>query len=269
MSNVISDSIRRVLAIARNTLLEALRNRAFVGMGIAAFGLVVSSIAISSLAVRDQAERVLVDFGLAATSIMEIVIAITMGVILVFKEIDRKTFYLVLPKPIRRTEVLAGKFFGLLAVLGVSLLLMAGGWLVSLAAKGIAIPPGVPQALVLVWAQAAVITSVALFFSSFASPVLSGVFTFGVFMVGSSVTVLEELMTAHKGWLAENGPARLIAEGAVAIFPDLSIFNVGKELILRIPITWEYVGSSLLYGGCYCLFFLALAGLIFQRRDFS
>ena len=155
MKNGLADSIRRTFAIARNTVLEAIRNRAFLGMGIAAFGLVVSSIALSSLAVRDQAERVLVDFGLAATSLMEIVIAITMGVILVFKEIDRKTFYLVLPKPIRRSEVIAGKFVGLLGVLGASLLLMAAGWLISLQVKGISIPAGVPQALLLVWAQAA------------------------------------------------------------------------------------------------------------------
>ncbi|HOC98927.1 MAG TPA: ABC transporter permease [Myxococcota bacterium] len=269
MKNGFADSIRRTFAIARNTVLEAIRNRAFLGMGIAAFGLVVSSIALSSLAVRDQAERVLVDFGLAATSLMEIVIAITMGVILVFKEIDRKTFYLVLPKPIRRSEVIAGKFVGLLGVLGASLLLMAAGWLISLQVKGISIPAGVPQALLLVWAQAALITSVAIFFSSFASPVLSGVFTFGVFMVGSSVTVLQELMQARKGMLATPGPARLIAEGAVAVFPDLSVFNVGKELILRIPVTWEYVGASMLYCGFYCLFFLAIGALVFQRRDFS
>lgn len=269
MISFITDGLRRIFAISRNTVLEALRNRAFLGMGIAAFGLVVSSIALSSLAVRDQAERVLVDFGLAATSLMEIIIAITMGVILVYKEIDRKTFYLILPKPIRRPEVILGKFFGLLFVLAVSLALMAGGWLVSLAAKGVSIPAGIPQSLILVWCQAALITSVALFFSSFASPVLSGVFTFGVFLVGSSVTVLQELMMARKGMLAEGGSFRFVAEMAVAVFPDLSVFNVGKELILRIPITWSYVGSSVLYCGFYCVMFLSLAALIFQRRDFS
>ncbi len=269
MLNEIVNSVRRVLAIARNTVLEALRNRAFLGMGIAAFGLIVTSIAISGLAVRGQTERVLIDFGLATISLFEVVIAITMGVILIYKEIDRKTFYLILPKPIRRSEVMVGKFAGLLVVLAVSLILMTIGWIVSLLARGVSLPAGMPQALVLVWCQAALITSVALFFSAFTSPVLSGVFTFGVFMVGASVEILRELLAARKGALSEPGPARLVAEAAAAIFPDLSVFNVGKEVILQVPITWDYVGASLFYCACYCLFFQAAGALIFQRRDFS
>lgn len=269
MHNEVFSSLRRTFAIARNTVLEAVRNRAFLGMGIAAFGLIVTSIAISGLAVRGQTERVLIDFGLSTISLLEVVIAITMGVILVYKEIDRKTFYLILPKPIRRSEVLAGKFLGLLAVLAVSLILMTIGWIISLVARGVDLPAGMPQALVLVWAQAALITAVAIFFSAFTSPVLSGVFTFGVFIVGSSVTILQELLTARKGMLGEPGPARAVAEVSAAIFPDMSVFNVGKELILQIPITWEYVGSCLLYCAFYCLLFQAAGALIFQRRDFS
>jgi len=69
--------------------------------------------------------------------------------------------------------------------------------------------------------------------------------------------------------LATPGIARLVAEVAVAVFPDLSVFNVGSELILRVPITWEYVGSCALYCAFYCLLFQAAGALIFQRRDFS
>jgi len=269
MLSEVGGSVRRTLAIARNTVLEALRNRAFVGMGLASFGLIVTSIAISGLAVRGQTERVLIDFGLSTISLLEVVIAITMGVILVYKEIDRKTFYLILPKPIRRSEVLAGKFLGLLTVLAVSLIVMSAGWIISLLARGVTPPVGFIQALVLVWTQAALITAVAIFFSAFTSPVLSGVFTFGVFMVGSFVTILQELLSAQKGMLATPGIARLVAEVAVAVFPDLSVFNVGSELILRVPITWEYVGSCALYCAFYCLLFQAAGALIFQRRDFS
>jgi len=262
-------SMRRIIAIARNTVLEAVRNRAFVGMGIAAFGLIVTSIAISGLAVRGQTERVLIDFGLATISLLEVVIAITMGVILVYKEIDRKTFYLILPKPVRRTEVLVGKFAGLLAVLLVSLLIMSSGWIISLLARGVGIPAGIVQALALVWTQAALITAVAIFFSTFTSPVLSGVFTFGVFIVGSSMPVLNELLAAQKGVLAQNMPARMVAKATVALFPDMSVFNVGAELILKVPITWEYVGSCIFYCAAYCLLFQAAGALIFRRRDFS
>lgn len=262
-------SIRRVRAIAQNTIMEALRNRAFVGLAIAAVGLVVSSMALSGLAVRDQMSRVLVDFGLFSIGLLVVLIAVTMGVILIYKEVDRKTFYVVLTKPVRRTEVLAGKFFGLMVVIAVAQIFMVVAWLGALVLRDVQIPSGVPQVLILVYFQAAVVTSIALFFSAFASPVLSGVFTFGTYIVGSSLYILEELLAAKKGMLVTNDIARSVAQSAVAVFPDLSVFNLGKHLILDVPIGWDYVGQAGLYGLGYCVFFWALASLVFMRRDFT
>jgi ABC-type transport system involved in multi-copper enzyme maturation permease subunit len=260
---------RRIAAISRNTFIEAARNRAFVGLGIAAMGLVASSMAVSSLAIADQMARVLIDFGLFAISLLEVVIAVTMGVILVYKEVDKKTFYLVLSKPIRRSEVLAGKFFGLVGVLAIAVLLMTVAWVGSLILRSVPLKPDMPQALVLAWLQAVLITSVALFFSSFSSPILSGVFTLGVYLAGSSVPVLNDLLSLKKGALASSEAARFVAQTATAVLPDLSIFNVGKELILGIPISWGYVGAAGAYCLGWCLLFFGLACLIFERRDFA
>lgn len=263
------DSLRRIAAIARNTFIEASRNRAFIGLAIAAAGLVASSMAVSGLAVSDQMGRVLVDFGLFAVSMLEVVIAITMGVILVYKEIDRKTFFVILSKPVRRWEVLAGKFAGLLAVLAIAVIAMGVAWFASLSLRGVEVRPDMVKALVLAWMQAAVLTSVALFFSSFASPILSGVFTFGTFLAGSTVYILRELLEGRKGVLVTSEVARVIAQGSVAVLPDLSVFNVGKELILGIPVGWDYVAAAGLYGLGYCLAFGGLAALVFERRDFA
>jgi len=260
---------RRVAAIARNTFIEAARNRAFVGLGLAAMGLVASSMAISGLALADQMARVLVDFGLFAISLLEVVIAVTMGVILVYKEIDKKTFFVVLTKPIRRSEVLAGKFLGLSAVLAIALALMALAWVGSLLLRGVPLRPGMAQALVLAWLQGVLVTSVALFFSSFASPILSGVFTLGVYLAGTTLYVLQDLLTLKKGVLATSDSARAVAKAAVTALPDLSVFDVGKELILGIPIGWDYVAASAGYCLGWCLLFWALASLIFERRDFA
>jgi len=224
--------------------------------------------ALSQLAVIDQASRVLVDFGLFSISLLEVIIAIVMGVILIYKEVDRKTFYLVLPKPVRRSEVVAGKFTGMLLVLAVALVVMGLAWALSLTAQGIGLRPDMFKALVLVWLEAALITSVALFFSSFATPVLSGVFTFGVFLVGRSLVVLEELLTAKKGLIVKNPIVRFIADVTVDVFPDLSVFNVGKEVILGVPVGWDYLGGAALYCAGYSVCLLALAMLIFNRRDF-
>ena len=259
---------RRVSAIARNTFVEAARNRAFLGLAVAAVALVASSIVLSSLALRDQMARVLVDFGLFSIGLLEVVIAVILGVILVYKEIDRKTFYLILPKPIRRYEVLLGKFLGLLAVLAISLVVMGTAWVVSLAWRGVDIRLDMLKALPLVWMEAALVTSVAVFFSSFATPVMSGVFTLGVFIVGREVYLLRELLGASKGMLVRSGAARGLAEATVWAFPDLSVFDIGKEVILNVPVGWGYVGWAGAYAAGYCVVFLALAAVVFERRDF-
>jgi len=268
MKNPVTASLGRVGAIALNTFMEAYRNRAFLGLGIVAVGLVMSSIAISRLAIADQASRVLVDFGLFAIALLEVVIAIVMGVILIYKEVDRKTFYLVLPKPVRRSEVVAGKFAGLLVVLAISLVVMGVAWILSLVGRGIEVRPDMIKALALVWLEASLITSVALFFSSFATPIMSGVFSFGMFLVGRSLIILEELLTAKKGMIVQNDIIKTIASFCVDVFPDLSVFNISKEIIVGVPVGWDYVGGAALYSIGYCVFFIALAMVIFSRRDF-
>lgn len=258
----------RIYAIALNTFIEASRNRAFVGLGIAAVAMVVASRAISELAIRDQAQRVLIDFGLFAISLLAVIISVVMGVILIFKEIDRKTFYLVLPKPVRRSEVVIGKFAGLIGVIAIAVIVMGCAWFLSLWWREVPINGDMAKALLLIWLEAALITSVALFFSSFATPIMSGVFATGIFLIGRSVPLLEEMLQAKKGALVRNPFARALARFVVDTFPDLSVFHVGKEIILGVPVTWEYVAAVLLYCAGYCLFFLALGILIFGRRDF-
>ena len=268
MIGAVWGSVVRVEAIARNTFIEAARNRAFLGLGIAAVGLVVSSMVLSSLALSDQMTRVLVDFGLFSIGLLEVIIAVVLGVILVYKEIDRKTFYLVLPKPVRREEVLVGKLVGLLLVLAIALAVMSAAWFLSLASRNVEIRLDMVKALVLVFLEATLMTSTALFFSSFATPVMSGVFTLGLFIVGRDLYLLTELLGMKKGLLASDGVARAIATGSLAIFPDLSVFDVGKELILGVPVGWDYVGGAALYCLGYSLVFMALASLAFRRRDF-
>ena len=121
----------------------------------------------------------------------------------------------------------------------------------------------------LTWLQAVLITSVALFFSSFASPILSGVFTLGVYLAGTTLYVLDDLLVARKGLLVTNDAARAVAKTALVILPDLSVFNLGKELILGIPIGWDYVAASGAYCLGWCLLFWGLAAVIFERRDFA
>src|ERR1700754_2335098 len=102
----------RMIAVAVNTFREAVRDRVLNGMLGVALAVLVFSLALSELAL-DQKQRIVLDIGLASISLFSVVMAIFLGSSLLYKEIERKTLYVILPKPIRRHEFLLGKYFGI------------------------------------------------------------------------------------------------------------------------------------------------------------
>jgi ABC-type transport system involved in multi-copper enzyme maturation permease subunit len=262
-------ALGRIHAIAKNTFVEAYRNRAFVGLSIVAVLLVIASLLLSQLAIKDQAKRVVIDFGQFAISLLSVVTAVVLGVILIFKEIDRKTFYLVIPKPINRHEVILGKYLGLMEVLFIVILVMGLAWFLAMKVSECPLNNDMTKALVLVLFEASIVVSVALFFSSFATPIMSGIFAFGFYLVGCSTSVLQDILHAKKGAIVTSEFLRSFSKAIVYIFPDLAVFNVSKEIILDVPVTWDYVFGCFLYALGYSLFFILLAILVFRRREFN
>lgn len=258
----------RIRAIARNTFKEAVRNRAFIGLLLLALVFLASSLVLSALAVSDQAPRVVVSFGLFGISLFGVVIAVVMGVILVYKEIEKKTIYTVIPKPVHRFEIILGKYLGLLAILVVELAFLSLVWVLILWTKDVAVTAEYAKALLLIFCEVMLITAVALLFSSFSSPILSGIFAVLIFVVGRVVYIVDEMLRARSGLFASNSVARAFGKAVVAVFPDLGVFNASHEVLLGVPIEWGYVATALGYALSYVVVLLALATLLFQRRDF-
>ena len=261
-------SLGRIAAIASNTTREALRNRAFIGLVLAALAFIGFSMVLAELAVRGQAARVVQDFGPFAIGLFGVVIAITMGVILLYKEIDKKTIFTVVPKPVHRHEIVLGKYLGMLAILAVAVGALGAAWAGVLALKGAPLTIEVVKVVVLIYFEIMVVTSVAVLFSAFSSPVLSGLFTFGIFFLGRVAYLVTEMLQAHKGLFVDNPGLRPLGEIFVATFPDLQTFNVTQNLLLGLPVPGSYVLASLGYALAYVLFFLCGAMILFQRRDF-
>ncbi len=258
----------RVYAVASNTWREALRNRAFIGLMIVAVGFLFFSLALAELAVRGEAARVVLDFGYFAISLFGVVIAIVMGVILVYKEIEKKTIFTIIPKPIHRHEFLLGKYLGMVVVLVIEVAVMAVVWALVLWARDAPLGMDTVMGVSLILFEIMVIASVALLFSSFSSPVLSGIFTFGIFVLGRLSYLVSDMLVSTKGIFVNSPSLRPLGEAYVAICPDLSVFNVSQDLLQEVPIPVGYVAASGAYALSYIVVFMALAMLLFQRRDF-
>ena len=218
----------RIGAIAFNTFREAVRDRVLYNLVFFAILMVGAALLFGQISVGIHL-IVLVNLGLTAISIFGVVIAIFIGVGLVSKEIDKKTLYTVLARPVRRWEFILGKFFGLVGTLVVNAFCMSLGFFAgvlylahTLSRQDI----NLVIALYFIVLQFVIVTAVALLFSSFSSPLLSAVFAFSLFVIG---TFAEDLRAFAA--LAQ-GPAKWIATGMAYLVPNFSALNVDRKSVV-------------------------------------
>jgi len=262
-------SLARIFAVAGNTLREAGRNRIFYGIVAVAVLLLLFSLVLSDLALVDQKARLVQDFGLLVVPLLCVLTGVIMGVVLLQKEIEKKTLYAILPKPIRRGEFLLGKFLGLCVLLAAELVALAVCWVAVLAMRGGELTGPLMLALALSYVEIVLVTAIATFFSALSSPVLSGVMTVGLFACGRVSYVITDLMTATKGIFVEIEFMRWLGRALVAVVPDLSTFNIADEVLLGWDVPTPYVIDAVGYGLSYAAVFLILGLIVFERRDLT
>lgn len=301
----------RTYAIALNTFREAVRDRVLYGvLGFAVFVLLFA-LALAELSLG-QEERVVADVGFASISLFSVVIAIFLGSSLLYKEIERKTLYVILPKPIARGEFLVGKYLGILltALVFIGLMGAVQLWVMAVQRAGatpalLIAPPSLlaiggvatwrakdrtavllPAALVAVTAcgllaatvgvplatplarfaltigEVIVVAGVAMFFSSFSTPFLTGALTFGVWLVGRSA---DELATMKSRTVPLE--LRHLMHGLARVVPNLNLFVPPRRVLAGDAL--GYLGSSLGYAVLYATVLLTLGVLVFRRRDLA
>lgn len=260
------NAVNSVMTIALNTLRETVRDRVLYAFLIFAFLLTLAGIILGSLSVG-QNLRILVDLGLATISIFGGIIAIFVGTALVYKEIEKRTIYLIVTKPIRRWQFILGKFLGLAICLFIVTLLM-GIFLVALAAymsPEHQVNRDLIYSLPLIYLELLFITAIATFFSTFATPMMSVVFTLGVWLIGH---LGQSLLTLAQ--ITETESAKMILKIAYWIMPDLAKLTlVRAEITSGINPGAELITYLVAYIMAYIVFLLALSTLITERREFS
>jgi ABC-type transport system involved in multi-copper enzyme maturation permease subunit len=253
----------RVAHVAFNTFREAVRDR--VLYNLIAFAVLLSGAAILVGQISIDIERlVVVNLGLTAVSLFGVVIAIFIGIGLVSKEIEKRTLYTVLSRPVRRWEFVVGKFFGLTGTLVVNTFFMAIGLFLALlyvAHKFQKADAWVLVALYFIVLQFLIVCSLALLFSSFSSPLLAAVFTFALFVIGSLSDDLRRFAGITRGitgWIS----------AAIAyLVPNFSALNVINQVAHGDPVAGQLILYNTLYAMLYSAMAISGAVLIFQRRN--
>ena len=261
--------IGRIAALALNTFREAVRNRILYLLLLFALALIFSALALGQLSLHEEG-RVTSDVGLGGIALFGVLIAIFLGVNLVYKELDKKTVFTLVSKPIYRHELILGKFCGMSVTLAVQIAIMSAVLVAVLALEDAEISPAIFRAITLTFLEVVVVTAVAILFSSFSTPLLSGGFTLGLFVIGRSVPELQTL--AGK---VTTSSLRTVVETLLYAAPDLHLFAVSGSVVdgryatvHGTFVSWGYVGYAALYALGYSMVVLALASVFFSRRDF-
>jgi len=253
----------RIGYIAANTFREAVRDR--VLYNLIGFAVLMSGAAVLVGQISIDIERlVVVNLGLTAVSLFGVVIAIFIGIGLVSKEIDKRTLYTVLSRPVRRWEFIVGKFCGLAGTLAVNTLCMAVGVfgaLLYVSHRFHGSDAWVLVALYFIGLQFLIITALALLFSSFSSPLLSAVFAFSLFVIGS----FSEDLRGFAG--ITHGLTRWVAIGVAYLVPNFSALNIITSVAHEQPVPGQLIFLNTAYALVYAGMALCAAVLVFERRN--
>ena len=252
-----------IALIARNTFREAVRDRVLAGIVVAGLVLLALTRVASPLAMGEGL-RLTVDLGLSGITWLGLIVVLMVGSSLVSKEIDRRTIFNLLSRPLPRPFYLIGKWAGLTAALwavAAILGLALAGTLVMLGhPEGL---PAIAQAVVLAALELAVICSVAVMFSALSTPVLSALYTLGLFMAGQWTDDLRRFAQQAPGALGT------MLETAANLLPNLSLFNMRSLASLGTCTTVEHLAVAAGYAALYCGCVLLLGAAAFESRDFK
>ena len=248
--------------IALNTFRESLRDKILYNLLLFAGMLIGLSVFLADLSITEH-HKIIADMGLAAINFTGVIIAIFVGISLVNKEIDRRTVYTIMARPISRTSFILGKYAGLALTLFVNVAIMLAVFLITLWLYHVPVGLAIFQAVGLIFVELLVVTAIALFFSTFSSSTLSAILTLGMYVIGHLTSDLKSL--AEKN---QSEAASAIMNTLYYLCPNLEALNIKGQAAVGIPVGPDYLVLASLYGFTYAAVLVTGACLVFQRRDF-
>jgi ABC-type transport system involved in multi-copper enzyme maturation permease subunit len=271
-------TVRRIGLVAWHVFKESVRDRVLYGIGAFALVLVAASILIGQITAGEDV-KIIKDLGLVAIELAGLLMTVFIGVGLVAREIERRSIFSLLSKPLPRWEFIVGKYLGLVLTILVNLVGMTAAlylmlaWLnwgelevVRQAWDAPATDPRLLIQVLFIFGELALLTAIALFFSTFSSSaLLSVVFTIGIFVVGLFSADLRNF-----GQMVEvPGLVARAVSGIGWVVPAFSIFDAKNAVVHNLPIGSERVLATMLYAAMYTVVSLGGAVALFSRREFK
>ena len=250
--------------VAINTFREAVRDRVLYNLIFFALLMIGAAILVGQISLGIE-RLVIINLGLSAISLIGLVMAVFIGVGLVYKEIEKRTLYSLLAKPVRRWEFLVGKYAGLLLTLIVNTSFMVLGLAAALLYVGRPIVRADLSVLVAIYfivLELALVTALALFFSCFSSPMLSTLFTLGIYITGIFASDIRDF-----GQLTHSRGVELFTRVVYYLVPNFHNFNAISAAGHGQAVPWTLIWQNTVYAILYATLVLIAASAVFSRRN--
>lgn len=253
----------RIFSIAANTFRETIRNK--ILYAILAFALLVIGLSwfLADLSVGEMT-RIIDDVGLASIHVFGVIMAVFIGITLVSQEVERKTVYLILSRPVPRWEFIVGKAFGLSITLAMTTLVMTVTLFLVHAGYGREAEAGIFVASAGIYMELVMLVCLASLFSSFTTPVLSAIFTLSMFLIGH---ISVDLLVF--GGRSQSAAVQWSSTILFYLLPNLEHFNWKNEVVYGGARSASLIWGKLGYFMAYCAAALSAACLLFSRKDFK
>ena len=267
---------RTIHHVAVHVFKESVRDKVLYSIVLFAVLLMGSSFLIGQLT-AGQDVKIIKDLGLAAISVFGLFIAIFIGIGLVSKEVEKRSIYALLAKPVSRAELVAGKFAGLALTLAVNIAVMTAVFLALLAYYGWttaepirraweapAADPRLLIAVLLIYLQLLIVNAIALFFSTFTSPLMAAAFSLGLWVAGhfnADLRAFDRVVDAPA--------AAALGKSLYYVLPNFAAFDVKATIVHGQDVAAGLVAMNAAYAAMYIGILLIASALIFSRRDFK
>ena len=266
--------MRAILVVAGGVFRDSIRDRIAYGLVFFAVLLIAASVLLAQLT-AGQDLKIIKDLGLAASLAIGVLISIFFGIGLVAKEVDRRSVYSLLSKPVTRSQFIAGKYLGLVVTLLINLAVMAAAmyavlgymdWMATPELRASwdapALDPRMLKAVALIGVELMVVTAITLFFSTFSSPFLSAACTLALYVVGHFGEDLK-----HLDKLVPSQALATVGRVIYYVLPNLAPLDVKGEVVHGVAVSAQHVLLASLSSGLYIGVLLTASALIFSRRD--
>lgn len=252
--------MNNILVIAKNTFKETVRDRILYGILAFALLFLISTTMFGSISLGEDI-KVIKDLGLAGIYVFSLIITIFLGTSLVYKELEKRTLYIIFSKPVSVFQFILGKFFGLWSSIGLNILFMTAIYLAVVGIKGGGFDYVSLFAILLLVFEIAILIALAIVFSTITTPLAGTIYTIIVLYIGHSISIT-------KSFAEKSSPfVKYLLDVAYYIFPNLEKFNLRNDVVYGSLPNSAQIIYPIVYSALFTIVLLSLAISALKKQD--